>query len=1160
MSAKAWERIERLFHQALEHPPEARAAFLDGVCGGEPDLADEVAALLAAHERTGDPASMPSAWLGAVAAPEPSRFTTGDRVAGRYEIRGLLGVGGMGEVYEAWDDGLSIVVALKTFRVPIDTEEAHRRLKMEGFLARSVWHPNVCRLYDLGRHDDERGSAWFLTMERLEGVTLSGRLRDVGRLPLDQARRFAEQLAAALGAAHSAGVVHRDFKPGNVILVNRDGDEQAVVTDFGISRSVSEVETDAKRRGAGLVTGTPAYMAPEQLRGEGVGPAADIYALGTVLYEMVTGRLPFPDGSAIEMAKRRLAEDAPSPRSVVPELDERWEAVVLRCLTREPERRFRRAEEVADALAGRGVVKETEAVQLTTRARHALPLEPDDFVGREEELQELDENLAESRLVTLVGAGGIGKTRLAVRYGWRSLSVWPGGVWLCDLTEARDADAIASSVARSLGVPLKGDPVEQLGQAIAGRGRCLVILDNFEQVVGHAAATVGRWLERAAEARFVVTSREKLTLRGQETVQAVEPLSANAAMELFETRARWLRPGLTLVGSEADAAREIVRLVDGMPLAIELAAARMRVMSAAEIVGQMRKRFQLLTGGRGSRHETLEAAIDGSWELLSPWERVACAQCSVFEGGFTLDAAEAVLDVRTWPEGMGPVDALRSLVDKSLLRTLAMSARPNAWMPEARFGMYVSLQEYARLKLREGEAIPGGRGISAERVAEGRHGKWYAQYGTTESIDALNRHGGISRLRKLEREHQNLVIACHRAMRRGDGATAAATYRAAAEVFGIQGPSATAVELGREVVMKAALEGREKAHLLLALARAERLEGRIAEAVARSEEALALARDAADRSLEATLIGWLGVLNYDQGAREKTRALCEEALAIQRETGDRRLEGVLLSTLGLALRDQGRLGEALENYEAALAIHREVGDRRYEGIVLGFMGSLLRVQGRLKESLAESHAALAIHREVGNRLREGQGLGGLAEVYVEMGLPEKARTHVEAAIAIAREVGDRRSEGIQLLLLADLHYNRGSVEEAHSCTETAIAIHRVFGTREMEAIALGFLGKVLGHEGRLREAREAFIAGEVMLRELQCVYHLANLLCLHGELALESGDHAAARAALSEVETIARQVDSGPNSELARMLDHFRQMSNVKGPAHRSRRPPMIVL
>ena len=143
----------------------------------------------------------PTLWIGLLAGPEPPRFAAGDQVAHRYRVELLLGRGGMGEVYEAWDDELSIQVALKTLHLPGGTEEAHKRLKLEGILARSVWHPNVCRLYDLGRHGEGEGATWFLTMELLRGETLSKRLHDVGKLPLDRAQRFAEQMAAGLGAA-----------------------------------------------------------------------------------------------------------------------------------------------------------------------------------------------------------------------------------------------------------------------------------------------------------------------------------------------------------------------------------------------------------------------------------------------------------------------------------------------------------------------------------------------------------------------------------------------------------------------------------------------------------------------------------------------------------------------------------------------------------------------------------------------------------------------------------------------------------------------------------------------------------------------------------------------------------------------------------------------
>ncbi len=226
-------------------------------------------------------------------------------------------------------------------------------------------------------------------------------------------------------------------------------------------------------------------------------------------------------------------------------------------------------------------------------------------------------------------------------------------------------------MARALGVLLsKGDPVVQLGHAIAGRGRCLVILDNFEQLLAHAGATLGHWLDRASDAAFVVTSRERLHLPGEELI-VVEPLAlATDAVELFAARAQAVGPGFALSDANRAAVTEVVRLLDGLPLAIELAAARVRVLSPAQIVERLKDRFKLLAGARGTagRQATLKAAIDWSWDLMTACEQAALAQCSVFEGGFTLEAAEATLNLSRWPEAPPTIDVVQALVDKSLLR------------------------------------------------------------------------------------------------------------------------------------------------------------------------------------------------------------------------------------------------------------------------------------------------------------------------------------------------------------------------------------------------------------------------------------------------------------------------------------------------------------
>jgi class 3 adenylate cyclase len=304
---------------------------------------------------------------------------------------------------------------------------------------------------------------------------------------------------------------------------------------------------------------------------------------------------------------------------------------------------------------------------LASLTGHSLPVERDAFVGRREALAELSRRLdSGARLISVLGLGGTGKTRLVTRFGWTSLGDFPGGVWFCDLSEARSLDGVLHTVAQGLDVPLgKDDPVIQLGHSIAGRGKCLVILDNFEQVARHAQETLGRWLDRASGARFLVTTREVLGLPGEEIV-ALAPLAPSDAAALFLLRAEAAKPGFEPSAEDQSSIVRLVNLLECLPLAIELAAARVRVMSPGTLLLRMNDRFKLLssTGGRLDRQATLRAVFDWSWDLLSLPEKAALAQLSVFEGGFTLESVEAVLDLSAYDNAPWPMDALQSLVQK----------------------------------------------------------------------------------------------------------------------------------------------------------------------------------------------------------------------------------------------------------------------------------------------------------------------------------------------------------------------------------------------------------------------------------------------------------------------------------------------------------------
>jgi TOMM system kinase/cyclase fusion protein len=317
----------------------------------------------ASHERAADAPT--AAHLVEKRPSGESVFQTGDVVAFRFRIVRYLARGGMGELYEAEDLELHERVALKTILSTIaDDERSVLLFKREVHLARQVTHANVCRIYDVFRHrlpeaaDGSAHEVVFLAMELLHGETLADKLQREGRLQTTDILPIARQMAAGLAAAHRAGVVHRDFKSHNVMLVKPDSSEQemrVVITDFGLARRSAHDESTSfslSLAETGEISGTPAYMAPEQVEGDAVTPATDVYAFGVVLYELVTGVWPFVAETPIRMAVKRLHEPPPSPRVHVPDVNPRWEATILRCLARQPADRFASASDVVSALEG----------------------------------------------------------------------------------------------------------------------------------------------------------------------------------------------------------------------------------------------------------------------------------------------------------------------------------------------------------------------------------------------------------------------------------------------------------------------------------------------------------------------------------------------------------------------------------------------------------------------------------------------------------------------------------------------------------------------------------------------------------------------------------------------------------------------------------------
>ena len=792
----------------------------------------------------------------------------------------------------------------------------------------------------------------------------------------------------------------------------------------------------------------------------------------------------------------------------------------------------------ADTPKAYRVVRAGEFWSPARDVRHNLPTERDSFVGRSAELHQLALRFdAGTRLVTLLGPGGTGKTRVACRFGWMWLGDWPGGVTFCDLSEARSLDGIVLAVASAFGVPIgRDDPVVQLGHIIAGRERCLVIVDNFEQVVAHAEATIGRWLDRAPEAAFIVTSRERLQLRGEQ-VFPIEPLPFDDdALTLFATRARAQQADFVLDDTNRAAVAQGVRLLDGLPLAIELAAARVRALSPAQLLERLRDRFRVLSGARGAaaRQATLRAAIDWSWQLLEPWEQSALAQCSVFEGGFTLGAAEAVLDLSAWAQAPLVFDVIQALSDKSLLRTWAPKHESRFDIDEPHFGMYISIHEFAAEQL---QAL----GAAAVQACQARHGEHFAHFGTDGAIESLSRHGGAKRRRVLALELDNLLAACTRAAARRHTPVAQACFQAAWEVLELRGPATLAITLGTQLLSLPQLDGAQRCAVLKRVGTSLRVAGRVDEGVALIEEALQIARARGDRAREAELLNQLGNFRRGQGRAQFARECLETALAMHRELGNRRLEGQVLGNLGIIHAEAGHFDEARRHFEQALVAHREVGNRRFEGIDLSNLANVFLDQGQPEPGIEHCTQALQIHRELDNRREAGITLANLGQLHKLRGDPAQARRDFEASLTVAREVGFRYFEGHTLGLLCELLGDEGQLDEAMSRSEQALAIHRSIGSRREEGMTLALRGGLLARLGRFDEAWRAFAQGAEVLRDLDDPYHLAALIAARGGAELVAGLHDAAQRSLDEAECIAAPLNLPAGSAAARELSRLRE-------------------
>lgn len=773
------------------------------------------------------------------------------------------------------------------------------------------------------------------------------------------------------------------------------------------------------------------------------------------------------------------------------------------------------------------VVRQGEVWLPARQIPNSLPAERDPFVGRQAALEDLARLLDDgARIVSVLGIGGTGKTRLATRFGWTRLGDYPGGIWFCDLSQARTLDGVLFATAQGLDVPLgPADPIVQLARAIAGRGRCLVILDNFEQVAGHAESTLGLWLDRAPEAQFVVTTREVLGITGEVT-WALDPLPHDDAAALFLRRAEAAVRGFAASADEQGAIRQLVKVLDGLPLAIELSAARVRVLRPRALLERMSDRFNVLLSraGRRDRQATLRAAFDWSWELLSEPEKIALAQLSVFEGGFRLESAQAVVDWSGGGDGAPSVlDMLNWLVDKSLVRQLA----------DDRFDLLESVRLYAAEHLATPQRFSNS-GPSELRRTQQRHGRYFASLGPERTCDDACI------------ELDNVVAACRHAMAWQDATTATDALASAWGAINRRGPFRLGVELAKGVLDLGSLSAGERIMAGLIHGNALSYSGRTQEALRALEAAWTASRELGDALLEARVRLNLAPLQAEAGRAAEAAASFEQARAVFAREGARGYECSALNGLGELAETLGHIDEAQRHYEGGLRIALEIGDRRWEGGSAGNLAQCHANQGRPGDAQPLYARAVSIAQELGDRQWEANARCNLGLLHYTQGRMAEAQQELRASLEAARGMGHARLLSIVQCNLGLVLEACDAADEARHYHEAAVGVARELGDRRSEGQFLGYLGALHARQSRFALARDCLVAGEALLRATSDRVSLGILLCARAETEHLEGDVAALARIRTELDVLTHDLpELTPDSELGQALRHVHEWTGV---------------
>jgi predicted ATPase/class 3 adenylate cyclase len=684
-----------------------------------------------------------------------------------------------------------------------------------------------------------------------------------------------------------------------------------------------------------------------------------------------------------------------------------------------------------------------------------LPYQLTSFIGRESEMKEIKDLLRSARLLALLGAGGCGKTRLALQVAADLLEEYPDGIWIVELAPLSDPGLIAQRVASIIGVREESnnsmaDEREQLGLVesrtiwkkltdFLHSKRLLLLIDNCEHMIEDSARFTESLLQSCPYLCILATSREALGIRGESTYRvpplslpdphqplSVEQLAQYESVKLLVDRATAAWPDFKLTGSNADAVAHICRRLDGIPLAIELAASRVRALSVEEIAARLDDRFRLLTGGSRTalpRQQTLKALLDWSYSLLSEKEQVFLRRLSVFAGGWTLEAVEAICSDEIIARGE-VLDLLTHLVDKSLVLFEERNGQP-------RYRTLETVRQYSQDRLLEsGEA----------EIVRRRHRDCYLELAEWMEPELWSSVQEVW-LDQLETEHDNL--------------------RAAMEWSLVDHEAEKAVRLAGALWWFWYVRGYWS-------------EGRdwLSQVLEKSESTSTFSR--------AKALQGAGVLSWRQGDYEQAKALCEAGLTLFRELGDTKGVAFSLNTLGLVARDQGHYKRALELLEESLSLFREAEDKHGIALSLYVLGRVAWRQKEYRRAGVLCQESLALSQELGYKRGMAYSLDILGRVAWDQGNDRQAQQLCEESLMLFRELGEKQGIAHSLRRLGLIARHQGDFQRATALSRDGLSLFWELGEKLGIAECLEELACVNVAQGSWKRAAHFFGAAQAL--------------------------------------------------------------------------------